>query len=99
MPDHGKATMHPKKAELLAGTEQVSQVYDGMLRQALHVVRHPRQYGWSGSLATAALGLPLMGIGAVLSDLSYVLLARSADATWERAFPGSGEGGDRDHTT
>jgi hypothetical protein len=91
--------MRPKKAELLAGTEQVSRAYDGMLHQAIHAVRHPQQYGWRGSLATAALGLPLMGIGAVLSDLSCVLLACSADTTWERAFPESGEGGGRDHIT
>ena len=85
--------MHPKKAEFLAGTEEISRAYDAMLRRALHVVRHPKQYGWAGSLGTAALGLPLMGLGAVLSDLSYALVTQSRDATWERAFPERGEGG------
>jgi hypothetical protein len=91
--------MHRKKGDLLAGTEQISRAYDDMLRQALHVVRHPKQYGWAGSLGTAALGLPLMGLGAVLSDLSCVILAHSRDATWERAFPEGGERGDPDRTT
>jgi len=93
--------MHWKKAELLAGLEEACRLNDESLRHALGVVRHPER-GWAGSLGTAALGLPLIGVAAALTDLSYVLVARTPDDRWARAFPGGGgvaDGDDRDRTT
>lgn len=82
--------MHPEKAKAVAALLEIARMKDDMLKEALAVVRAPGTYGWEGSLLTATV-LPLMGVGAVLNDLSVILLTRSADATWEKAFPGNSE--------
>lgn len=83
--------MHPEKAKVLTGLLEIARKEDQMLKDALAVVRAPGTYGWEGSILTATM-LPLMGVGAVLTDLNIVLLTRSTDATWEKAFPGTSEG-------
>ena len=82
--------MHPEKARIMAGLLELARKNDDLLREAVAVVRAPATYGWEGSLLAAA-ALPVMGVGAVLNDLSLILLTRSADATWEKAFPGTSE--------
>ena len=82
--------MHPEKARILTGLREMARKDDAMLKDALAVVRTPRTYGWEGSLLTATI-LPLMGVGAILTDLSIILLTHSADATWEKAFPEASE--------
>ena len=82
--------MHPEKAKVLRGLLKLARMNDEMLRDVLAVVRAPGTYGWDGSLLTAT-ALPLMGMGAVLNDVSLILLTHSADATWEKAFPDTSE--------
>jgi hypothetical protein len=82
--------MHPEKAKALATLLEIARVKDELLRDAVAVVRAPGTYGWEGSLLTATM-LPLIGVGAMLNDLSVIMLTRSADATWEKAFPGPSE--------
>ena len=79
--------MHPQKAKILAGLLELARMKDEMLNDGLAVVRAPDQYGWTGSLLTATVMLPLTGLGAVFNDLSIILVSRTPDATWEKAFP------------
>ena len=83
--------MHPQKAKILAGLLELAHMKDEMLKDGLAVVRAPDRYGWSGSLVTATVMLPLTGLGAVLTDLSIILASRTPDATWEKAFPPTAE--------
>lgn len=88
--------MHPKKAELLTTIGEVSRLSDVALGTTIDLVRHPRQYGWRNSLAAAIVGLPLVSVSAVIVDVAEVIVARSADAEWRRAFPDTAEGDDPD---
>jgi hypothetical protein len=88
--------MHPKKAELLTTIGEVSRLSDVALGTAIDLVRHPRQYGWRNSLAGALVGLPLLGVSAVIVDVAEVVIARSTDAEWQRAYPDDAEGDDPD---
>ena len=91
--------MHPRKAEILATCERGADTWDGVIREALHVITHPAQYRWWGTLGTAAM-LPLMGVNLLLVDLSWVLTARTPDETWERAYPTPPDSdSDHDRTT
>lgn len=83
--------MHPQKAKLLAQLEELSRLKDETLKEGLAVACAPGRYGWVGSLVTATVMLPLTGLGAVFTDVSIILAAHSADATWEKAFPTAGE--------
>ena len=91
--------MHPKKAESLASCERAASMCDATIRNALHIIGHPAQYTVWGALGTAAV-LPLMGLNLVLVDLSWVLVARTPDETWQRGFPTPPDSGaDLDPTT
>lgn len=79
--------MHPQKVKMLAQLEELARMKDEALKEGLAVACAPHQYGWAGSLITATVMLPLTGFGAVLTDISIILTAHSADATWEKAFP------------
>ena len=79
--------MHPQKAKILAGLLELARMKDEMLNDGLAVVRAPDQYGRTGSLLTATVMLLLTGLGAVFNDLSIILVSRTPDATWEKAFP------------
>ena len=79
--------MHPRKAQLLGQLRALAEMKDESLREGLAVVRAPDQYGWTGSLLTATVMLPLTALGAVLNDLSFILVSRTPDTTWEKAFP------------
>jgi hypothetical protein len=79
--------MHPEKAKLLAGLRDIARMKDEMLREGLAVAGDPRRYGWDGSLLTAAVMLPLTALSAVFTDVSIVLVSRTPDATWNKAFP------------
>lgn len=79
--------MHPMKAKVLAQLAETSRIQDDSLRRGLRVVAAPGKYGWAASLLTAVVMLPLTGLSAVLTDVSRVMIARSADETWERVPP------------
>lgn len=79
--------MHPEKAKILSGLNDVARMKDEMLAEGLAVALAPHRYGWSGSLLTAGVMLPLTALGAVLNDFSIVMVSRTPDATWEKAFP------------
>jgi hypothetical protein len=79
--------MHPQKAKILAQLLEVAEMKDQMLSEGLAVVRAPERYGWSGSLLTASVMLPLTALGAVINDFSIIMVSRTPDATWEKAFP------------
>ena len=82
--------MHAKKQELLTKLDESSRSFDAALGHLVDVLRHPRAHGWRSSLGAAVVGLPLIGVGAVIVDVSEVLVSRSTDAEWQRAFPGEG---------
>ena len=79
--------MHPQKAKALAQLREIARMNDEMLKEGFAVVRAPDRYGWSGSLLTATVTIPLTGLGAVFNDLSIMMASRIPDATWEKAFP------------
>jgi hypothetical protein len=87
--------MHPKKAEMLKQLDETSRVHDAALRRSFHVVSHPSEHGWTKSLLTAAVVVPLTGISAVVNDVSRFLLSHSDDDAWGRVLPpgASGEEG------
>jgi hypothetical protein len=91
--------VHPKKAEILATVEHAATTWDAMMHEALHVISHPTQYTLRGALGAASL-LPLMGVNLLLVDLNWVLVARTPDETWQRAYPPPPDNGpDHDRTT
>ena len=79
--------MHPQKAKLLAQLRESARSRDEILAEGIAAVRAPHRYGWSDSLLIATVMLPLTGLGAVFNDLSIILVSRTPDATWEKAFP------------
>ena len=91
--------MHPKKAEILGTFEHAAATWDAMIRNALHAIGDPAQSTVGGALGAAAM-LPLMGVNLLLVDLNWVLVARTPDDTWQRAYPTPPDGGpDHDRTT
>jgi hypothetical protein len=85
--------MHPKRAEALRSVEQASRAYDESLRRGVHTVMHPQEHGWRASLVTLAVFLPLTVVSAALIDVSEIMLKRSGDEAWDRAFPDATEDG------
>jgi hypothetical protein len=83
--------MHPEKAKILAGLNDIARMKDEMLADGLAVALAPYRYGWTGSLLTAGVMLPLTAFGAVLNDFSIIMVTRTPDATWKKAFPNSPE--------
>ena len=79
--------MHPQKAKILAQLLELAEMKTQMLSDGLAVARAPERYGWSGSLLTAGVMFPLTALGAVFNDFSIIMVSRTPDATWERAFP------------
>jgi len=82
--------MHPKKAELLASLDEASRLQDALLRDQLSVALRPDKYGFFGSLGAVVI-LPLTAFSALMNDVSTVMLVRSDDSVWEKAFPSSGD--------
>lgn len=78
--------MHPSKAKVLALMQQTASLVDDALRETVRIVASPRQHG-AAFVGTALLAFPLIAFSAVLSDLSYVMIARSNDADWDRVPP------------
>ena len=79
--------MHPERARVLAGLEEISRLNDDALRQGLAVACSPSRYGWEGSLLTATVMLPMTAFSALMTDISIIMLSHSSDAPWEKAFP------------
>jgi len=78
--------MHPSKTKVLASMQQTASVVDDALRETVRIVASPRQHG-AVFVGTVLLTFPLLAVSAVLSDLSYVMIARSNDADWDRVPP------------
>jgi hypothetical protein len=78
--------MHPKKSSQLATFDKMSRFYDDMMRAELSRAIQPDRYGLLRSLS-AVIALPVVTFGALMSDVSYALTARTSDDDWERAFP------------
>jgi hypothetical protein len=72
---------------MLRQLDAITQIQDAALREGLDAVAHPTEYGWAGSLITAAVLLPLLGVGALITDFSHVIVARTDDAAWDRFDP------------
>jgi len=79
--------MHPRKARILRQLDVTTQIQDASLRESLDVAVHPAEHGWLESLITAAVVLPLLGVGALLTDLTHEMVARTDDAAWDRSHP------------
>jgi hypothetical protein len=79
--------LHPKRAEALRSVERVSRAYDESLRREVRTIMHPQEHGWKASLITLAVFLPLTVVSATVVDVSEMMLRRSSDEPWERAFP------------
>jgi hypothetical protein len=79
--------MHAKKAEMVTMLGESSRAVDAALAHLVDVVRHPGQHGWRSSLGAAVVGFPVVGFAALMVDVSEVIVGRSGDAEWRRAFP------------
>jgi hypothetical protein len=84
--------MHPRKASQLATFDKMSRLYDGVMRDQLSRALRPDQHGLLESLS-AAVRLPIVTFAALMSDVSYIVTARTTDDDWERAFPTRGGSG------
>ena len=74
--------MHPKKAHVLTGMQEVARQYDGLLGEMTDVLSHPREHPLR-VLGAALVALPVVGLTAVMGDLAYVMVARTEDWIWD----------------
>jgi hypothetical protein len=78
--------MHPSKAKVVALMEQTTSLVDHALHETVRIVASPRQHGVT-FVGTALLTFPLLAFSAIITDLGYVMVARSKDADWDRVPP------------
>ena len=81
--------MNPRKSETLKTLDEAAKVHDAALHESIDIATHPERHGWSKSLLTAAVVVPLTGISAIVNDLSRLLIANSDDDAWDRKAPPS----------
>ncbi|HJR65795.1 MAG TPA: hypothetical protein VJ802_05165 [Gemmatimonadaceae bacterium] len=74
--------MHPRKAELLARTEQMTRDCDVLLEQAVRLLVAPERRTLA-SFGATLVALPLTGLAAAAVDLAYVMIARTDDGIWD----------------
>ena len=66
------------QTQYLEALDATARAQETLIDRAHTVLRNPKQYGWETS-ARAAVVLPLVGIGAALTELQRVLVTGSLE--------------------